>query len=196
MGSRRGCTACSTSNRRGGPLGSRPKTSLDLFWHSLGLPLRLDVENAVLYAEQNKSKGLWLIRFPVRCIHSSAFHEVSFQASCLTVKKKFALYRVSQKSVYVFSNWNISTIFNAINLIFLGIVDLSLVFVHIKFERNRPSQFWEIIIFFRQVKKQKRALEIQRATDSLCLIWLYSNFLCKNILVSSVCMHSLLKVSA
>ena len=42
-----GGTACSTSNRRVGPLGCCAKTSLDLFRHSLGLPLRLDVEHAV-----------------------------------------------------------------------------------------------------------------------------------------------------
>ena len=45
---RRACTACSTSNQRGCPLGCCAKTSLNLFRHSLGLPLRLDVEHAVL----------------------------------------------------------------------------------------------------------------------------------------------------
>ena len=51
---------------------------------------------------------------------------------------KTIFYRVSQKSVYVFSNLNISTIINAINLICLCIVDLTFISLHIKFEWNRP----------------------------------------------------------
>ena len=52
-----------------------------------------------------------------------------------------AVYRVSHKSVYAFSNLNISNMLDAIYFKFLVIVGLTFIFMHMKFQGNRPSHF-------------------------------------------------------
>ena len=103
-------------------------------------------------------------------------------------------YRVSQKSVYAFSNLNILTILNAIGLNFLHIVEGTFICLHIQLQQNRPSDIWEMNYFFWTVKKQKRALEIQGPIDCSSCIQLYYFFLHKDMRICCICMHNFMKI--
>ena len=101
------------------------------------------------------------------------------------LNKKF-IYRVSRKSVYVFSNLNISTIIHAINSIFLCIVDKTFIFYPIKLQWNRPKIERDMNDFFEVVKKRKCAHEIQRPIKFLSIIWVHSIFLHEDKWVYSI----------
>ena len=63
----------------------------------------------------------------------------SYDPSVLPGRKASVRYGVSHKSVYAFSNSNISTMLNTIIFNFLCIVDLTFIVIHKKFQSNRPS---------------------------------------------------------
>ena len=65
----------------------------------------------------------------------------SYDPSVLPGRKASVRYGVSHKSVYAFSNSNISTMLNTIIFNFLCIVDLTFIVIHKKFQSNRQSHF-------------------------------------------------------